>query len=262
VEVTAAGTLEDLFDAAFVLLARMPQAAEEPQLLGRADEECGSVVENMCRSPLILAARCGLVGVAWLVARHCNPRGLALNQLDAMGCSALRYAIVNKDETMCRCLLSFPELNLEQRESRGDTALMQAVGANAPTVCRMLLERSADASYVNRGQTALDLAEALGYEACSAVLKLVSAPSADRLDAPLANVGAGSENEASSESELDEEVRESQRSPMHAHTVSGDSSRGSSMLWANLLRNCGDDDKEGSPGDLDLDAPEDEDEAH
>eukprot|EP00440_Ansanella_granifera_P064254 gb/GFBE01069662.1/.p1 GENE.gb/GFBE01069662.1/~~gb/GFBE01069662.1/.p1 ORF type:complete len:244 (+),score=42.61 gb/GFBE01069662.1/:1-732(+) len=174
----------------------------------------------MRRSPLIVAARCGLVSIAWLIARHCDPNGLCLNQQDAMGCSALRYAIVNKDERMCGCLLGFPALHLEQRDARGDTSLMQAVGANAPSVCRRLLERSADASYVNRGQTALDLAEALGYQACIDVLRSFGAPSAPRSDQGLAadSLGAlaeGAEDvmagDNSPESDLDEEVRESER---------------------------------------------------
>eukprot|EP00929_Paragymnodinium_shiwhaense_P079037 TRINITY_DN41065_c0_g1_i1.p1 TRINITY_DN41065_c0_g1~~TRINITY_DN41065_c0_g1_i1.p1 ORF type:complete len:405 (-),score=75.20 TRINITY_DN41065_c0_g1_i1:6-1220(-) len=166
-----------LFDAALVLLARGgPAVAEELQARGRMDEEC-AVVENMQRSPLIVAARCGLVAVAWLIARHCSPGGAALNQQDSMGCSALRYAIVSKDERMCRCLLGFEGLNLEQPDARGDTALLQAVGANAPAVCRMLLDQGADATFANRGQTALDLAEALGYEECASILRERGAPS-------------------------------------------------------------------------------------
>lgn len=192
-----------LFDMVFVLLARKPQAAEEPQKLGRADEEC-SVVENMRRTPLIVAARCGLVSVAWLIAKEL-PGTVGPNQQDAMGCSALRYAIVNKDEQMCECLLRFPALYIEQRDARGDTSLFQAVGANAPNVCRILLGRTADASCTNRGQTALDLAQALGYEACTTVLKISGAPSA--------SCDAKAES-GSSESELDDEVLELERLPL------------------------------------------------
>merc|ERR1719454_6458 len=115
----------------------------------------------MQRSPLIVAARCGLVGIAWLIAQHCTAAGGGLNRQDAMGCSALRYAIVNKDERLCGCLLSFEKLDLEVPDSRGDTPLLQAVSANAPTACRMLLERGANAAFASRGQTALDLAESL-----------------------------------------------------------------------------------------------------
>ncbi|CAK0909569.1 unnamed protein product [Prorocentrum cordatum] len=169
------------FAAAFVLLARRPAAAEEPQQLGRADEECASV-ENMRRSPLIVAARCGLVDVAWLIARWCSPEGL--NHQDAMGCSALRYAIVNKDHRTCQCLLRFPGLDPELPDRRGDTALLQAVGANAPAVCRLLLARRADAAHASRGQTALDLAEALGYEGCAAALRECGAPRSSRRQRP------------------------------------------------------------------------------
>lgn len=167
------GTL--LFDTVFVLLALAPHAAEEPQVQPRPDEECSSV-ENMQRSPLIVAARCGLVGVAWLIAQHCTVDGGGLNRQDAMGCSALRYAIVNKDERLCACLLSFPALNLEVTDSRGDTPLLQAVASNAPVACRMLLRRGANSAFANRGQTALDLAESLGYNECAAVLGELGAP--------------------------------------------------------------------------------------
>lgn len=199
----SSASLAHLFDMVFVLLARKPQAAGEPQKLGRADEEC-SVVENMSRSPLIVAARCGLVSVAWLIAKELSGT-MGLNQQDAMGCSALRYAIVNKDEQMCDCLLRFPALDIEQQDARGDTSLFQAVGANAPNVCRILLEKTADASCTNRGQTALDLAQALGYDACATALRISGAPSTSQD----AKVETGS-----SESELDDELLELERLPL------------------------------------------------
>lgn len=229
-----------LFDTAFSLLSMLPQAAEEPQQLARADEEC-SVEENMGRSPLIVAARCGLVGVAWLIARHCPSEGAGLNERDAMGCSALRYAIVNKDERMCRCLLGFDKVDLEVPDARGDTALLQAVGANAPAVCRMLLERSANPAFTNRGQTALDLADALGYEGCAAILRAFGAPSARCLPAQNAHevsrCGDGQVGSLDSESELDDEVRESERGQLvtHAELSSAVARR---LSWDALLRDC------------------------
>lgn len=199
-----------LFDAVYVLLARTPAAAEERQVTGRLDEECAGV-ENMRRSPLIIAARCGLVAVAWLIAQHCVPGGDGLNQQDAMGCSALRYAIVNKDLRMCACLLGLLGTDPELPDARGDTALLQAVGANVPEVCQMLLERRANAAFMNRGQTALDVAEALSYEGCASVLRERGAPSGYGM----ASCQLGrADGRLSPESELDEEVRESERTSL------------------------------------------------
>lgn len=221
-----------LFDVVFVLLARTPAAAEEPQVTGRMDEEC-AVVENMRRPPLIVAARCGLAGIAWLIARAIVAReaeritsnadlesgkagGSAVNERDAMGCTALRYAIVNKDIRMCACLLSFSAVDIELRDTRRDTALLQAVGANVPAVCRMLLARGADIAAENRGQTALDLAEALGYEGCTAVLceygcerhrvesRGAGDPSVTEEHSDQRRAGDGAD-QSSSECELDEE---------------------------------------------------------
>eukprot|EP00927_Polykrikos_kofoidii_P055240 TRINITY_DN49521_c0_g1_i1.p1 TRINITY_DN49521_c0_g1~~TRINITY_DN49521_c0_g1_i1.p1 ORF type:complete len:388 (-),score=67.15 TRINITY_DN49521_c0_g1_i1:218-1381(-) len=154
-----------LFDVVFVLMARRPMAAEEK-----------AVADNMGRSPLIVAARYGLVEIAWVIASCCKADGAGLNQKDELGCSALRYAIIRKDARMCRCLLGFPAIDLEVRDSRGDTALLQAVNANAPGIILMLLERSADIAFASRGQTALDLAETLGYDACAARLSEQGAP--------------------------------------------------------------------------------------
>lgn len=169
----AATSTASLFDAVFVLLASAPRAAEESPALHAGAAE-GAVEARS--PPLIAAARRGLVSVAWLLARHCTAEGGGLNRQDAMGFTALRYAIVNKDERLCRCLLSFPGLDLEMLDSRGDTPLLQAVSANVPTACRMLLARGANAAYASRGQTALDLAESLGYDDCAAVLMELGAP--------------------------------------------------------------------------------------
>lgn len=233
----------ELFDAIYILLARTPAAAEEPQLVGRLDEEC-AVIENMRRSPLIIAARCGLVGVAWAIARHCRQGALGLNQQDAMGCTALRYAIVNKDERMCRCLLSFSGVDLELPDARGDGALLQAVGANAPAVCQLLLKSDADVGFANRGQTALDLADALGYDGCSAALQLYDAPRGCQES----RCGASGLAWPSPESELDDEVRESNQSPW------SDAALGStSAPWAGQLLRGGEDarDDDGSSVDCD-----------
>jgi hypothetical protein len=201
----------------FVLLAREPRAAEELQVQPRPDDEC-SLAENMQRSPLIVAARCGLVGIAWLIAQHCTDAGGGLNCQDAMGCSALRYAIVNKDERLCSCLLSFSSLNLEMPDSRGDTPLFQAVSANAPVVCRMLLARGANAAFSSRGQTPLDLAESLGYDDCAAALRELGAPRGsglaidDEEDAWSASDNDGFNYSGSDpDPELHEALRESRR---------------------------------------------------
>ncbi len=101
--------------------------------------------------------------------------GADINTTNSEGVTALMLAIGNRYTDAIQCLLSNPDIAINQQDNTGMTALMLAAVINNCRIIRILLAHGADINKANfKGQTALILAVLRGNT--NAVKRLLSNP--------------------------------------------------------------------------------------